>query len=83
MALDGMTALVTEASWGMDLAIATTLGLKGATVYLSARNLEPLQIPMGRPGKAEEVAAAPAFPASREAGTITGQVLPINGGLYM
>jgi len=39
------------------------------------------QIPMGRTGTPEEVAAAIAFLASEEAGYITGQVLAIDGGL--
>ena len=39
------------------------------------------RIPMGRPGKAEEVASAVAFLASPEASYITGQMLGIDGGL--
>lgn len=38
-------------------------------------------IPMGRMGKAEEVAAAAAFLASEEASYITGQVIGIDGGM--
>jgi 3-oxoacyl-[acyl-carrier protein] reductase len=41
------------------------------------------QIPLGRPGRDQEVAAAVAFLASDEAGYITGQVLNVNGGMYM
>lgn len=41
------------------------------------------QIPMGRAGNAEEVAALVAFLASEAAAYITGQVLHINGGMYM
>ncbi|MCC6573939.1 MAG: 3-oxoacyl-ACP reductase FabG [Planctomycetes bacterium] len=41
------------------------------------------QIPLGRFGKAEEIAAAVSFLAGDEAGYITGQVLGINGGMYM
>jgi len=40
-------------------------------------------IPLGRLGKPEDVAAAVRFLASEEAGYITGQVLNINGGMYM
>ncbi|WP_346663275.1 3-oxoacyl-[acyl-carrier-protein] reductase [uncultured Merdimonas sp.] len=41
------------------------------------------QIPLGRFGKPEDVAAAVAFLASEEAGYITGQVLHIDGGMCM
>jgi 3-oxoacyl-[acyl-carrier protein] reductase len=41
------------------------------------------QIPLGRMGSAEEVAAAVAFLASLSAGYITGQVIRVNGGLLI
>jgi 3-oxoacyl-[acyl-carrier protein] reductase len=44
--------------------------------YLSA-------IPAGRFGAAEEVADVVGFLVRRESGYITGQVVGINGGLYM
>lgn len=40
-------------------------------------------IPLGRTGKPEEIAAAVVYLASDEAGYITGQTLRVNGGMYM
>ncbi|MCZ7650586.1 MAG: 3-oxoacyl-[acyl-carrier-protein] reductase [Thermoanaerobaculia bacterium] len=41
------------------------------------------QIPLGRIGSGEDVAAAVAYLASEEAGYVTGQVLNVSGGLYI
>jgi 3-oxoacyl-[acyl-carrier protein] reductase len=41
------------------------------------------RIPAGRMGESDEVGAAVAFLASREAGYITGQTLHVNGGMAM
>ncbi len=41
------------------------------------------QIPLGRFGSAEEVAAAVAFLAGPDAGYVTGQVIHVNGGMHM
>lgn len=40
-------------------------------------------IPISRPGQPSEIAAACAFLASDDAAYITGQVLGVNGGMYM
>lgn len=41
------------------------------------------QIPAGRYGTPEDVAAAVSFLASDEAGYITGQIIHVNGGMFM
>ena len=41
------------------------------------------QVPLGRAGQSEDVAAAVKFLAGEEAGYITGHVLAVNGGMYM
>ena len=41
------------------------------------------QIPLGRLGTVDDVAAAACFLASDEAAYITGHVLAVNGGMYM
>ena len=48
-----------------------------------ARESWSAQIPMGRMGAPADVAAAVRFLASDEASYITGQVLAVNGGMYM
>jgi 3-oxoacyl-[acyl-carrier protein] reductase len=41
------------------------------------------QIPLGRLGTVDDIAAAACYPASDEAAYITGHVLAVNGGMYM
>ena len=41
------------------------------------------QIPLGRLGNPDDVAAAVLFLASQQAGYVTGTTLHVNGGMYM
>ena len=41
------------------------------------------RIPMGRMGESEDIGAAVAYLASREAGYVTGQTIHVNGGMAM
>jgi len=84
---------------GMTRALAREIGSRGITVNcvapgfvdtdmtraLSDAQREALlgQIPLGRLGLAEDVAAAVRFLASPAASYITGATLPVNGGMYM
>jgi 3-oxoacyl-[acyl-carrier protein] reductase len=54
-----------------------------ASLNEAARNAMLEQIPLKRPGTDLDVACAVAFLASDEAGYITGQVINVNGGMYM
>jgi 3-oxoacyl-[acyl-carrier protein] reductase len=54
-----------------------------AALNEAARNAMLEQIPLKRAGTDVDIAYAVAFLASDEAGYITGQVLNINGGMYM
>ncbi len=49
----------------------------------AARDAVLKAIPLGRTGTAREVAAACAYLASDEAAYVTGQVLRVNGGMYV
>ena len=54
-----------------------------AVLNEAARSAMLEQIPLKRPGTDLDVAHAVAFLASDEAGYITGQVINVNGGMYM
>lgn len=55
------------------------------TEYMTEKTREAMieQIPLGRFGEAEDVANAVIFLASDQSSYITGQVLGVNGGMYM
>jgi 3-oxoacyl-[acyl-carrier protein] reductase len=84
---------------GMTRSLAREIGSRGVTVNcvapgfidtdmtraLSEEQRAALlqQIPLGRLGSPEDVAAVVAFLASPQAGYITGATLHVNGGMYM
>jgi 3-oxoacyl-[acyl-carrier protein] reductase len=84
---------------GMSRALAREIGSRNVTVNcvapgfidtdmtkaLSEQQTAAMleQIPLGRFGLPEDVAAAVAFLASPQAGYITGTTLHVNGGMYM
>ena len=84
---------------GMSRALAREIGSRNITVnciapgfidtdMTKALNEQQIaamlqQIPLGRFGLPEDIAAAVCFLASRQAGYITGNTLHVNGGMYM
>ena len=84
---------------GMTRALARELGSRNITVNCvapgfiqtdmtaalgeDAMNALTTQIPLGRMGQVQDIANAVAFLASPEAAYVTGQVLAVNGGMYM
>ena len=84
---------------GLTKGIAKELGSRGITANVvapgyvdtdmttsltdKARQMMLSQIPLGRVGTPEDIAAAVVFLASDQAAYITGQVLHVNGGMYM
>jgi 3-oxoacyl-[acyl-carrier protein] reductase len=84
---------------GFAKALAREIGSRGITVNILAPGMIDTdmtralgdkaqtdwsaQIPLGRLGTPDDVAAAACFLASDEAAYITGHVLAVNGGMYM
>jgi 3-oxoacyl-[acyl-carrier protein] reductase len=84
---------------GFTKSLAQEVGSRGITVNCVApgfidtdmtrelaeeqRNRLLQQIPLGRLGQVEDIAAAVAFLASLAAGYISGETLHVNGGMYM
>jgi 3-oxoacyl-[acyl-carrier protein] reductase len=80
---------------GATKAIAQEVGKKNVTVNAIApgfvktdmvegidENMVKAMIPLGRFGKADEIADVVAFIASEKSSYITGEVISVNGGLY-
>ena len=84
---------------GLTKAVAQEMASRGITVnavapgYIATDMTKDLpeevktkimaQIPMARMGKAEDIAGAVKFLCSEDASYITGQVIAVNGGMYM
>lgn len=84
---------------GLTKAVAKELAPRGITVNVvapgyietdmtaalnaKAKELMVAQIPLGRAGTPEDIAAAVLFLASDQAAYITGQILHVSGGMYM
>ena len=86
MSLNGEVAVVTGGSRGIGRSVVEGLAREGAKVILTGRKTKEgltEAIPMGRFGNPEDVAEAVLFLVSSRAGYLTGQVLQVNGGMYM
>jgi len=84
---------------GLTKGVAKELGSRGITANVvapgyvdtdmttslpdKAKELMVQQIPLGRVGTPADIAAAVVFLASDQAAYITGQVIHVNGGMYM
>jgi 3-oxoacyl-[acyl-carrier protein] reductase len=84
---------------GFSKSLAQEIGSRGITVNVVApgfidtdmtkdlaettRSALTERIPLQRLGRPDDIAAAVAFLASREAGYITGETIHVNGGMYM
>jgi 3-oxoacyl-[acyl-carrier protein] reductase len=84
---------------GLTKGVAKELGSRGITANVvapgyvdtdmttslpdKAKEMMVQQIPLGRVGTPADIAAAVVFLASEQAAYITGQVIHVNGGMYM
>ena len=68
---------------GRIINMASVVGVSGNAGQAKIKEASAAQIPLGKFGKAEDVANAVAFLASEDAGYITGQVLHVDGGMVM
>lgn len=75
LASRGITANVVAPGY-VDTDMTTSLSDKAKEMMVS-------QIPLGRVGTPQDIAAAVVFLASDQAAYITGQVIHVNGGMYM
>lgn len=87
-AVEGLTRSLARELGGRNICInAVSPGLIETEILgsLKEKDREKIlqNIPLARMGTAEEVASLVGFLASEEAGYITGQVIRVNGGLYM
>lgn len=73
---DNQVVVVTGGNSGIGLATATRFHQEGARVAIIAA-----ATPMKRLGRPEEVAGVVAFLASTDASYLTGQDIPVNGGI--
>ena len=81
--IDSAKALISEGKFTDALAkLNATSGETMSTNQVSMVDSLKAQIPVGRLGRAEEVADAVAFLAGDQAGFVTGEVLDINGGSW-
>jgi 3-oxoacyl-[acyl-carrier protein] reductase len=77
LAAEGITVNVVAPGFGPD----TEFWAERLTDELAASRLA--QIPMGRAGTPDEIAAAVAYLASPDAGWTTGQIVQVNGGALL